>query len=66
MEELKENTTAGFKDPDGTFETRYGKTTFQVNVFFTHDGKVNAEDLVKRIIRKEALQKMTDNIHVTP
>ena len=66
MEELKENTTAGFKISDGTFETRYGKTTFQVNVFFGHEGKVSAEDLVKRIIRKEALQKMAENIHATP
>lgn len=66
MEKLKENTTAGLKDPDGIFETRYGKTTFQVNVFFGHEGKVSAEDLVKRIIRKEALQKMAENIHATP
>ena len=66
MEELKDNTTAGPKDPDGTFETRYGKTTFQVKVFFNHEGKTTAEDLLKRIIRKEALQKMAENIHVSP
>ncbi len=66
MEELKDNTTAGLKNPDESFETRYGKTTFQVKVFFNHEGKTTAEDLLKRIIRKEALQKMAENIHVSP
>ena len=66
MEKLKENDTDNLKVPDGTYELKHEKTLYHVRVFFNHEGQMTAEDLLKRIIRKEAMQEMTENIHASP
>ena len=55
MEKLKENDTDNLKVPDGTYELKHEKTLYHVRVFFDHEGQMTAEDLLKRIIRKEAM-----------
>ena len=66
MKKLKENNTADLKVPDGTYKLKHEKTQYHVSVFFNHEGQMTAEDLLKRIIRKEAMQEMTENIHTSP
>lgn len=66
MEKINENDKANLKVPDGTYDLKHGKTQYHVRVFFNHARQMTAEDLLKRIIRKEAMQEMTENVHVSP
>jgi len=57
MEETKEIRRRDDRTPDGRFDVKCGRTTYKVKVFFDHEGKMTAEDKLKRVIQEEALKK---------
>ena len=60
MNELRVTATPEQLLPDGGFETKYGTTTYQVSVFFDHEGGKTAEDRIKRVIREEVLKEIAE------
>ena len=57
MEEAKDICMNDDRTPDGIFDMKLGQTTYKVKVFFDHEGRMTAEDRLKRVIQQEALQK---------
>ena len=56
MENVKVYENKNFT-PDGTFQTKHGRTTYLVSVFFNHDSTETAESKVKRLIIADLKKK---------
>ena len=58
MNELRGTTSPEQRLPDGGFEMKHGRTTYQISVFFDHESGKTAEDRLKRVIQEEVLKEM--------
>jgi len=57
MEEKNEKKALVQRLPDGSFDMKLGQTTYKVKVYFDYEGRMSAEDRLKRVIEEEALKK---------